>query len=281
MSESTSPGETAVDRETSGGRAEDPATCTLCSEPIRGSYYRAADGSVCPTCRDRALAARDRGTSAGRFARAAALGGGAAVLGAVVWYAVAVWTDREFGLLAIAIGLLVGGAVRLGSYRRGGWRYQALAMVLTYTAIVSSYVPFLFEAANEAVLAAPGDELAAGGDETEELLAASELDPSPDSTKGAQAVERSAVQSTEAVGFAPADGPGEMLKAVAILIGIVFAAPFLAGFENFMGWVFLAIALYEAWKLNRREELVFEGPLHPPGRRTAYVPEPVPPPIAP
>ncbi len=283
MSESIGNREQSVHRDGSHGAAEPPSLCSLCAEPIRGTYYRAAQASVCAACRERALAARDRGTPASRFVRAAALGTGAAILGAVVWYAVAVWTDREFGLIAIVIGLLVGGAVRLGCYRRGGWRYQLLAMALTYTAIVSSYVPLMIDAVNEPGLAASDGELTSAGDnEAGSAPASSAVDKLPEpADEEAIALEAAAFRSPEELDAAPPEGLGELLVAFAILLGIVLAAPFLAGFENFMGWVIIAVALYEAWKLNRHEEAVFDGPFHPPGHRSTYVPETPPPPIAP
>jgi Sec-independent protein secretion pathway component TatC len=40
--------------------------------------------------------------------------------------------------------------------------------------------------------------------------------------------------------------------AILIIFGLAFASPFLAGFENIMGLIIIAIALYEAWKLNKR-----------------------------
>src|SRR5206468_726575 len=46
-------------------------------------------------------------------------------------------------LIAILVGFFVGKAVSWGSYRRGGWKYQTLAMVLTYLSIVASYVPVI------------------------------------------------------------------------------------------------------------------------------------------
>ncbi len=69
--------------------------------------------------------------------------------------------------------------------------------------------------------------------------------------------------------------------ALVLLFAIAFAAPFLGGFENFMGWIIIAIGLYEAWKLNRREKLDFEGPFRVAGARAEYVPETPPPPIEP
>jgi hypothetical protein len=34
----------------------------------------------------------------------------------------------------------------------------------------------------------------------------------------------------------------------------------LGGFENIIGWVIIAIALYEAWKLNKRVHFEITGP---------------------
>ena len=53
-------------------------------------------------------------------------------------------TGYEIGLVAIVVGLLVGGAVRKGSGARGGWFYQLMAVALTYAAISGSY--FIFAA---------------------------------------------------------------------------------------------------------------------------------------
>ena len=41
----------------------------------------------------------------------------------------------------------------------------------------------------------------------------------------------------------------------AILFGLAFAAPFFGGTQNIMGIVIIGIALYEAWKINRRMTL--------------------------
>ena len=79
----------------------------------------------------------------GAFVRAAALGLGAAVVGSAVWYGIVRATEREWGLIAIVVGLFVGFAVRKGAGGRGGWQYQALAMVLTYVSITGSNVPLV------------------------------------------------------------------------------------------------------------------------------------------
>ncbi len=48
------------------------------------------------------------------------------------------------------------------------------------------------------------------------------------------------------------------------LVGFVFAfalvAPVLAGTDNLIGLIIIGIGLYEAWKINKRRELVVSGP---------------------
>ena len=71
--------------------------------------------------------------------RALLFGAGAALIGLVA--AAARW-DR-LPLVGIAVGLLIGYAVRKGARGRGGWRYQALAMVLTCpSSIYRSRAPY-------------------------------------------------------------------------------------------------------------------------------------------
>ncbi|HWC46470.1 MAG TPA: hypothetical protein VG868_10205, partial [Casimicrobiaceae bacterium] len=83
------------------------------------------------------------GTRFRRVVKATSLGNLAAIAGSLLYFAVAAMTGREFGLVAIAVGFMVGTAVRRGSGGRRGWAYQTLAIALTYLAIVSTYVPMV------------------------------------------------------------------------------------------------------------------------------------------
>ncbi len=51
----------------------------------------------------------------------------------------------QLSIIAIAVGFLVGRAVRWATGGRGGVIYQVLAVCLTYAAIAFSWVPFLAE----------------------------------------------------------------------------------------------------------------------------------------
>src|SRR3989475_2456381 len=111
-------------------------TCAVCSQAIATSYYEVNGNVTCQRCRSQTLAGWNRGSPGGRFAKALGLGLGAAVVGAGIYFGIAALTGYEFGLVAIVVGVLVGGAGRKGWTGRAGRRYQLLAMFLTYTAVV-------------------------------------------------------------------------------------------------------------------------------------------------
>jgi hypothetical protein len=168
----------------------------------------------------------------------------AAGAGFGIYYAIAKLTGMEFSIIAIVVGVMVGAAVKRGSNGRGGWRYQLLAVFLTYTAIVSTYVPFVIEGLRE-------------GSQTATDSAAVR-----DSAPGA--LRRSGDTVTIAAA-APADSAatvtaGQAAVGLMMLTGLFLALPFLAGFENIMGLVIIAIGLYAAWSTAGRTALKITGP---------------------
>ena len=222
-------GDLQFDRaEPTGGAAG--STCAACQRPISGTYFEINGNVVCPSCRDGVIAEWTRGGSAGRFAKALGLGLLAMVGCSILWYAVLKLTDSQWGILAVVVGFAVGAAVRKGSNGRGGWRYQALAIFLTYTAIVSSYVPFIIEGMREGSAEVAVDSLAK--------------------------VESEKV----AVTAAEAPGAGAFVLGIVFLLGLLYATPFLAGLENAIGILIIGFALYQAWQLNKKVELKVSGP---------------------
>ena len=226
-------------------QAPGQAQCAECHRPLTNAYFEVNGQMVCEACRYTLESRLTAGSSIGRFARAAAAGTAAAIAGAILYYAIAALTGYELGLIAIVVGFAVGAAVRWGSNNRGGWRYQTLAMALTYLAIVSTYIPPILEGLQNASTA--------------------ESQASDGSVKP-QEVTASPTAATATPGGSQADASAEppTLAVFAVSVVLVFAiacvAPFLAGFENIIGIVIIGIGLYEAWKINKRTELSITGP---------------------
>src|SRR5258708_1052576 len=115
-------------------------TCTACKQQVVQSYYVANGHVLCSACRDRMAQGTD-GSGGGRMLKAFFSGLGVALLGGIVWFAVAHWMNMEIGLLSIAIGYCVGRTVRWASGHRGGRADQGLAVLLTPFGIASPYLP--------------------------------------------------------------------------------------------------------------------------------------------
>ena len=211
--------------------------CSFCQQPIAGSYYEINGKVACLGCRDQIMAAWNRGSPARRFAKALGLGAAAAALGAGVYFGVEALTGYEFGLIAVVVGLLVGAAVRRGSSGRGGWRYQVLAMFLTYSAVVA----------------------------TDSTLIARELRKEIQARADSVGVAPSVATTPVAVNAAATTGhqrpgPLALLFGVIVLLGLAYAAPVIIGFSSPLHLLIAGFALYEAWKLNRGVALRVTGP---------------------
>ena len=125
---------------------------------------------------------------------------------------------------------MVGKAVRKGSGSLGGKKYQALAMVLTYFSISSTYVPPLTKAFYAAAA-------------KHEQIETSAPAQSPAGT--------SAPRRKVQLGVVPFYG---------FMFVLALAAPVLSGFRNILGTIIMGIGLWEAWKFNRRVDVKFTGP---------------------
>jgi hypothetical protein len=220
-----------------------PPVCKQCSTPIGTAYYELGGQVFCPACKGRFEAQLVRGSNAGRFAKAAVFGLGGAMVGAGIYYAILALTGYEVGLVAILVGWLVGQAVQRGSGGRGGWAYQVLAVGLTYFAIVSTYVPMIVKEFKEHPTAAAATSSAAATSAPAASPAAATV---PDSSAATVRVEQVSL--------------GKAVLALGVLLLIAAAAPFLAGFQNILGILIISFGLYQAWKLNRKIVLAFNGP---------------------
>ena len=227
--------------------------CASCGTALDHTYYQVNGELACERCRFEAERTLSRSTGLGGALRALAAGTLAGAVGAGIWYGVRAATDAEWGIVAIAVGLLVGYAVRWGSRGRGGWVYQTMAVALTYLAIVSTYVPLIFQfaaqqeesAAAASGPAAVGERSAAAPEGAPAMEPAPAAEPKPTVPRAAQ------VESI---------GAGELAMGLGALLLVAISIPFLGGFQNLMGIVIIGIALWQAWKLNARAQLAISGP---------------------
>jgi hypothetical protein len=211
--------------------------CATCTTALNDQYYEVNGEMVCGGCRDQIGTGEDHGTRASRVARAVAAGIAAALGGSLLYWAILAVTGYEFGLIAVVVGIAVGKAVNWGARGKGGWRYQTIAMALTYLAMVGAYVPLMIAEMSK--------------------QPAAQTASSDGAVQAGVAPETATPQSA-----ATGDEPTLLgaLLALIMIVAIACAIPFLSGIQNILGILILGFGLYEAWKLNRRIPLVVTGP---------------------
>lgn len=130
------------------------APCADCRGAIVDTYYESDDGIVCAPCHARMTSAPALEPHRGQFSRALGFGLVATALVAAVYFGLLAAIGREMSVALIFVGFVVGKAVRMGARRRGGRRFQWLALGLTYLAMVMTYVPFVLKGSAAADLGA-------------------------------------------------------------------------------------------------------------------------------
>jgi hypothetical protein len=206
-----------------------PLTCRACQQPIADQYYDLNGAVACDNCRGQILGHLQSPLGSRRFWRAFWFGSGAAVLSAILWYAVGAITGYSIGLVAVAVGYIVGKAVNRGAEARGGRKVQVLAVLLAYGAMSMANIPAVFSA----------------------LAKMSEEHKQEDKAKNDKA---NGDEKPSAGKLAVS-----LVVLVLVVIALACAAPFL-GSSSWFSLVFIAIALWEAWKLNRAPMMKVSGP---------------------
>jgi len=114
--------------------------CKSCKQPIAGAYYRINGVMACERCTNQLQSQIPKDNHA-VFVRALLFGVGAAILGLILYAAFGIITGIEIGYVSLAVGWLIGKAMRKGSNGVGGRRYQIVAAGLTYAAVSMAAVP--------------------------------------------------------------------------------------------------------------------------------------------
>lgn len=214
--------------------------CATCGRDLGTEYYEVNGRITCEDCRILAEEEFNLG-GRGRLLQASLVGLLGAAGGAGLYYAVSRFTGTHYAIVAAVVGLIVGAAVRYGSRGEGGWRYQTLAVFLTYAAIVASEAPSVLQRLQAHPPA--GAPMAAAAPATQAV-------PGTDSTTAIAHAESRSAQLMDTV------------ASLAVLLAFLSVAPVLASLDNAVGLIIIGVAILEAWYLTRRGRLRITGP-HP------------------
>jgi hypothetical protein len=119
---------------------QQPGRCAICQQTLGSAYYRVRGALACEAC---ALRARSEtpSDSHSAFANSVLFGIGGAILGLIAYSAFTIATRIYIGYMALAVGYLIGKAMKFGSKGSGGRKYQIVAVILTYAAVSLSAIP--------------------------------------------------------------------------------------------------------------------------------------------
>jgi hypothetical protein len=218
--------------------------CAQCATPITDRYFTLGSHTLCEACHFAFQNAKAPGNPATRFVGAAGLGTIAAAVGCGIWMTVTELTGYEIGLIAIAVGYIVGLAVHIGSRRVGGLAYQLLAVILAYSAIVMTYVPMIAAQLN-------------ASEEFQSGMAAGESETWAEGEGSDSAANPVDGNESDAQPLSPEDAT---VLAWISAIPLAYMLPFLMGFENAIGILIIGFALWQAYRMNARAKIDLQGP---------------------
>lgn len=218
--------------------------CSACGSTMLDEYYSVGGRPICATCRAAVEASRAASRAPKAFGKAFAFGLGAALAGAVVYYAVIALLDLEIGIVAILIGWMVGRAIQKALPGGGSRRYQVLAALLTYFAVGCAYVPLVFKARSENAVTKQQDSTAVAA-------------PQVTSASSPAAATKSGADDA-------AHGDGKsLLFGVGALLALAFSLPVVATFSSGGGIIsalIIAIGMRQAWRMAGAHTVPITGP---------------------
>jgi len=211
-------------------------TCAACKQPLGGAYYQVNGMTACARCTEQ-VKRQLSPDSHSAFVRGLLFGVGGAIVGLILYSTFTILTGIIIGYVSLAVGWLVGTAMKKGSGGAGGRRYQIAAVALTYAAVSLSAIPIgIAYYAKHQTPRAPAASAAPAGD------------------------SQTAATSSEAGGTAAPQGLGTVLGGL-LLAGL--ASPFLelqGGVSGIIGLVILFVGIRIAWKITQAPPLDIRGP---------------------
>ncbi len=150
----------AIPAAPSAAAAPQAVTCSSCARAMTTTYHTANGAPVCGGCRLKMQSSSASVKEPTVILKSLVFGFGAAVVGAVIYWAVMEFLELEIGIVAILTGYLVGRAMSAGATGRGGLVLQLGGAALVYVSVAMAYFPFAVRAAMEG--AGPAGAEAAG-----------------------------------------------------------------------------------------------------------------------
>lgn len=212
--------------------------CAVCPSFIESSYYHLAGKTICPSCAEKAEAAQQPPKS-GSVMRGLVYGAGAAAACSAGYAIITLATGMEFAITAIVVGYIVGRAVRTGSHRLGGRRLQILAVILTYLAITTSYIPVVIKQA--------------AGRQKQEKANSAAASALPANAPASPVLDPNARRVTA----------GRAALGVLLIAGICMVSPLLGladGISGILGVIIIFVGLVQAWRQTGRDPRLLTGP---------------------
>jgi hypothetical protein len=243
-----------------------PDRCKSCDTTLTGRYYRINGALACENCAERLKQQIPKDTHSA-FVRGLLFGFGGALLGLILYAAFGILTGLVIGYVSLAVGYIVGKAIKLGSGGLGGRRYQIAPALLTYSAVSVAAIPIYVS------------QIVKDKKAEKQSMVQHALPQAPSAAQQQDPAASGRAVPQKPLSEAPADkkpsmGLGAALG-LAVLVGL--ASPFLAlqdPFHGIIGLIILFVGIRIAWQLTAGVKADILGPFE----RNA--PAPAPPPIA-
>jgi hypothetical protein len=223
--------------------ASGPDRCKSCQQELSGAYFRINGLPACEKCTRQLQAQTPQDTHAA-YVRGILFGVGGAIVGLILYSAFGIATGIRLGYIALAVGWLVGTAIKKGSNGIGGRRYQIAAVALTYAAVSLSAIPvgiyYIVKEKN-----------------------AAQISHAPDSSPASNSTLPGSASPQD---DPPASGQGStprLTSAAGALLFAGLASPFLElseGVSGLIGLVIIFVGIRIAWKMTGRPPLEILGP---------------------
>jgi hypothetical protein len=230
--------------------------CKVCGTTLGAAYWRVGQTMTCQACAEKAKSELPTDTHSA-FSRGVLFGIGGAILGLAIYATFTIVTGIILGYVSLAVGYIVGKAIKLGSNGMSGRRYQIAAAILTYAAVSMAAIPiYMSQVAKEQRGRQPShaqQTISPGNGSNGNVTivpAPSADDNSANVTSPGPDTNAPAANST------PARAPHKV-KWGAAIIGLVFiglASPFFelaqSPFSGLIGLVILAVGIRIAWQIT-------------------------------